>query len=74
MDAKELIKEMSILVPIVVLVTTGLVIVIRSGFTNVKSNQGLRQLACTLSQTLLLLVGCLISILAIQQLTGFRVG
>ena len=74
MDAMELAKAMWVVVPIVGLVTTGLVVMLRSGVANLKSDQGLRQLAWNLSQTLLLLVGCLVSILAIQQLTGFRLG
>ena len=74
MDAMELAKAVWVVAPIVGLVTTGLVVMLRSGVTNLKSDQGLRQLAWNLSQTLLLLVGCLVSILAIEQLTGFRMG
>jgi hypothetical protein len=74
MDAMELVKTTWVMAPIVALVSTGLVIMLRSGVTNLKSDQGLRQLACNLSQTLLLLAGWLVSILALQQLTGFRLG
>ena len=65
MDAMELVKGMSVLVPILGLTITGLVIMLQSGVTNLKSDQGLRQLASNLSRTLLLLVGCLVSILAL---------
>jgi hypothetical protein len=74
MDARELVKAMSVLIPILALVVTGLAITLRSGVDNLKTEKGLRQLACNLSRTFLLLVGCLVGILALQQLAGFRVG
>jgi len=74
MDGMEFVKSMSVLIPIVGMVTTGLVIVLLSGVTNLKGSQGLRQLASNLSRMLLLLVGCLVGILAIQQLAGFPLG
>jgi hypothetical protein len=74
MDAKEFVKELSVLLPIGGLVISGLVIMLRSGVANLKTQQGLRQLGSNLSRTLLLLVGCLAGILAIQQLTGFHGG
>jgi hypothetical protein len=47
---------------------------LRSGVTNLKTQQGLHQLGSNLSRTLLLLAGCLVGFLAIQQLTGFHGG
>jgi hypothetical protein len=74
MDAKELVKAFSDLVPIVSLVVIGFAIVLRSGVTNPRTDQGLHQMAGNLSKALLVLAGCLVGILLLQQLSGVPMG
>ena len=74
MDAMELVKAMAVLLPIVGLMVTGFAITLQSGVSNLFSHQGLRQAAWNLSRAILVLMGCLISFLFLQQLSGVRMG
>jgi hypothetical protein len=74
MDAMELVKAMSVLLPIVGLVVTGFAITLQSGVANLISHQGLRQVAWNLSKAVLLLMGWMASFLILQQLSGVHMG
>ena len=74
MNAMELVRLISTLSPIVALLALGLVITLRSGVSSPASCHGRRQIAVNLSQTVLLLVACLVGLAALQQLVGFHLG
>ena len=74
MDAMELVKAMSVLLPIVGLVVTGFAITLQSGVANLTSHKGLRQVAWNLSKAVLLLMGWMASFLILQQLSGVHMG
>jgi hypothetical protein len=74
MNAMELVKAMSVLLPIVGLVVVGFAITLQSGVTNPISHQGLRQVAWNLSRAVLLLMGWMVSFVVLQQLSGVRMG
>jgi hypothetical protein len=74
MNAMEFVKAVVVLAPIAGLVVAGFVITLQSGVVNLTSHEGLRQMAWNLSEAVLLLVGCLVGFLVIQQLCGIHVG
>jgi hypothetical protein len=74
MDVKEFVKALAVLTPIIGLVLTGLAITLQSGVAKLSSHQGLRQMAWNLSEAALLVAGCLVGFLVIQQLCGVRMG
>jgi hypothetical protein len=69
-----LVKALVVLVPIVGLVVAGFAITLQSGVAHLTSHAGFRQMAWNLSEAVLLLLGCLVSFLIIQQLCGFHLG
>ncbi|HEX8202584.1 MAG TPA: hypothetical protein VF590_19050 [Isosphaeraceae bacterium] len=74
MTALALVRLISTLSPIIALLALGLLIALRSGVESPSSGFGLRQLAANLSQTLLLMVACLVGLALLQQLVGFHLG
>jgi hypothetical protein len=74
MGALEFVKSLVVLTPIVGLVVAGFAITLQSGVTHRSAPDGLRQMAWNLSEAVLLLVGCLIGFLVIQQICGVPVG
>jgi hypothetical protein len=70
----EFVKPLSVLVPIVGLLVTGFVITARSGVSNLSKDQELRQMVWNLSEAILLLAGCGLSFLVLQQLSGVPMG
>jgi hypothetical protein len=74
MNALEFVKELMVLALIVGLVVAGFAITLQSGVAHLASHEGLRRMAWNLSEALLLLVGCLVGFLIIQQLCRVPVG
>jgi hypothetical protein len=74
MNALELVETLMILAPIVGLVVAGFAITLQSGVVHLTSHNGLRRMAWNLSEAVLLLVGCLIALLIIQQICGIHGG
>ena len=74
MNAMESVKALVLLVPIVGLVAAGFAITLQSGVARLTAPEGWRQMAWNLSEAILLLVGCLVGFLVIQQLCGVPVG
>lgn len=66
------IKGLLILTPIIGLLLVGLIITLRSGVVDARSNEGAQRLAANFSQMLLRVVGYGIGLLAMQQFIGFR--
>lgn len=66
----EWVRAIAILGPILCLIALGLFVTARSGVAHLATAGGSRQLVQNLSQTLVLLGGCLIGLALIHQLVG----
>ena len=70
MHGMELLEALAILS----LLALGLAIMLGSGVASLSSGHQLRRLAGNLAQTALTVGGCLLALLVLQQLAGFRLG
>lgn len=52
----------------------GLWLTVRSGVASVASWSGIRLIAQNFSQALLMIAGCLVGLIVLQQLVGYRIG
>jgi hypothetical protein len=74
MIALEFVKALAVLAPIVGLVVAGFAITLQSGVARLTAHEGWRQIAWNLSEAVVLLLGCLVGFLIIQQICGVPVG
>jgi hypothetical protein len=74
MHSMEFVRAISVLAPIVGLLVMGLAITLQSGVSNLHSHHGLRQAAWNLTEAVLLLAGCLVGFLVIQQICAVPMG
>ncbi len=72
MSLQEQLKAVCVLGPIVFLLALGVWLTLRSGVVSVSHGQGFRQMAANMTQTFLMVLICLIAMLFIQQLIGYR--
>jgi hypothetical protein len=60
--------------PIITLLAMGLALTLRSGSVSLSTGQGLKRLAENFSYMFVMVLVCLVALLILQQLVGFRLG
>jgi hypothetical protein len=67
-------KAVLIAAPILLLLSLGLTLTLRSGVVGVAGGGGFRRFAGNLTHTVLGMAACLVLLIAIQEMIGFRFG